>query len=163
MFNVSPMIWSGREVAKFIRNCSEEQIQPNGVDLTLGWVYAFSGLGTIDDGKTIPKYDEILPNSEGVYILKPGAYLVRYQEIVKIPTNAIGLVFPRSSLQRMGAIVYTSVWDSGYQGRGIGLMVVYNPYGIRIKRGSRICQIIFVTAKSYGEYMGSYQCEGLSL
>jgi len=156
------VIWAGEEVAKFVKVKSMGQIQPNGVDLTVGEIYSFASSGGLgEQSKDLPKYKEILPDDSGYYVLKPGAYLVRYAEEIRIPKQAIGLVFPRSTLQRMGATVYTSVWDSGYEGRGVGLLVVFNPHGIKISRSARICQMIFIDARAFKEYAGSYQHEGL--
>jgi len=156
------VIWSGAEVSKFVEVKDRKQIQPNGVDLTVDEIYAFRGIGLLSEDKTLPLYEKLEPNEEGFFVLEPGAYLVRYSEVVKIPSNAIGLVFPRSSLQRMGATIHTSVWDSGYEGRGIGLLVVFNPKGIKIRRGARICQIIYLEARASGKYSGGYQFEGIN-
>ncbi len=156
------MVWPGIEVSRYIMTIERKQIQPNGVDLTLGEVYIFQGIGVLGEERVLPQYKKLEPDGEGFFFLKPGAYLVRYGEVVRIPKNAIGLVFPRSSLQRMGATIYTSVWDSGYEGRGVGLLVVFNPNGIRIRKGARICQIIYIEAQASGEYSGKYKYEGIS-
>jgi len=156
------MVWPGDEVSKYISIRARGQIQPNGVDLTVGEIYVIKSEGVLSDKRRIPEYEEMYPDEDGFYNLSPGAYVVRYAERIRIPDNAIGLVFPRSSLQRMGAIICTSVWDSGYEGRGIGLLIVLNPFGIKIKKGERICQMIFIDARAFGEYSGRFQHEGLS-
>lgn len=155
------MIWPGKITAKFIKLASEEQVQPNGVDLTIGEIFMFEGMGTLGKKKIFPSMKQLKPDENGYYNLKRGEYLVRYREIVQVPENAIGLVFPRSTLQRMGAIIYTSVWDSGYKGRGVGLLVVFNRDGIRIHKDARICQIVFMDARPSGLYKGSYLFEGI--
>ena len=78
-----------------------------------------------------------------------------------IPNNAAGIVLPRSSLLRMGANIYTALWDPGYKGKGVSLLKVFNPQGIVIERYARIAQLILIPAKSSGEYSGKYQYEGL--
>ena len=157
------MIWSGDRVARYVEISDESQIQPNGVDLSVGEVYEFKSGGLLGKKRELPEYRLIEPGNNGIYMLSPGPYLVRYKEVVRIPSNAIGLVFPRSSLQRIGATIYTSVWDSGYEGRGVGLMVVFNPNGIRLERGAKICQIIFIDAKSSSLYSGVYKYEGVKI
>jgi len=153
------LIWSGREVAKWILEAQPESIQPNGVDLTVSEIYVFKEQGSIlRDKRYIPKYDQLHGNK---WTLNPGAYLVRYGEFVKIPLDAIGIVLPRSSLLRMGATIYTAVWDSGYEGRGVGLLHVFNPNGISLEKGARIAQIIFISARSSGEYKGEWKGEGI--
>jgi len=155
------MIWPGKDVARFIEVISDRQIQPNGVDLTIGEIFIFESRGVLSENKVLPAMRRVEPDNDGYYTLEQGCYLVRYREIVQIPKNAIGLVFPRSSLQRMGAMIYTSVWDSGYRGRGVGLLAVLNKNGIKIHKDARICQIIFITAKSSRLYSGEYYLEGI--
>ncbi|MHA1860698.1 MAG: dCTP deaminase domain-containing protein, partial [Candidatus Ranarchaeia archaeon] len=82
---------------------------------------------------------------------------------VTIPQNAIGLVFPRSTLMRIGAMLYTAVWDPGYSGQGLGLFHVFNPHGINVSENARIAQLIFLTAEEgAAHYRGIYQNEKVS-
>jgi len=90
----------------------------------------------------------------------PGYYLVRFNETVNMPLDLAAIGKPRSSLLRMGAFMVSAVWDPGYRGRSISLLAVGNPRGIRIKRGARIIQLVFI--KVLGEttgYQGIYQGE----
>lgn len=152
--------WSGEEIAKWIKNYTHTSIQPNGVDLTLEEIYTFQTLGFLaKNSREIPEYRKI-PGT--VFNLRPGAYVIRYKEWIKIPLNAIGIVLPRSSLLRMGATIYSALWDSGYEGRGVGLLSVFNPHGIKIEKGARIAQIFFISARSSGEYKGIWKGEGKS-
>jgi len=156
------MIWSGEEVMKWIKSLLGSRIipQPNGIDLTVAEIYTFASSGKISiNSRKLPKYRKL----EGTeWHLPPGGYLVRYGEWIKIPPNAVGLVLPRSSLLRMGAMLYTALWDSGYEGRGIGLLHVINPNGIFLEKGTRIAQIIFVSARSEKLYEGMWKGEGTS-
>lgn len=151
------MIWSGKELTKWISNVGVEQIQPNGIDLTVREIYTFEESGALmRSGRQIPKYRELRSDT---WFLDVGAYLVRYNEYIRIPQNAVAIVLPRSSLLRMGATIYTALWDSGYEGRGIGLLQVFNPKGIRLERGARIAQIIFISARSSSVYTGKWKGE----
>ena len=151
-------MWSGDEVFKWLMNANPENIQPNGVDLTVSEVYEITEMGQLrKESRKIPEY-KVLKGEK--WSLKPGGYVIRYGEWIKIPLNAVGLVLPRSSLLRMGATIYTALWDSGYEGRGIGLLQVFNPHGILLEKGSRIAQLIFISARSYGEYKGIWKKEG---
>ena len=152
-------VWSGELVASYIRNITNEQIQPAGVDLRVDEIYVFESKGEILKGERRISKLRILNGNK--WHLKPGAYLVRYMEEIRIPRNAIGIVLPRSSLLRSGATILTAVWDPGYFGRGIGLLVVFNPNGITLERGARIAQMIFVSAEARREYEGIYKGEGL--
>ncbi len=75
-----------------------------------------------------------------------------------MPLDCGGLVFPRSSLLRMGVHLPTAVWDAGYRGRGESLLLVVNPAGLRVQRGSRIAQLVLfrLTEQTRG-YQGRYQ------
>lgn len=89
-------------------------------------------------------------------ILAP--YLVRYNEIIKVPVDAIGLVIQRSTLMRGLGLLLSSVWDSGYEGRGVGIMMV--PRNTVIHKFARVGQIIFIKALSSKLYDGTYNKEG---
>lgn len=138
------------------------QLQPNGLDLTVKRIFKFKGLGSISlSSKELPEYEEVEWEGEEI-TLKPGAYLIEFNEIVKVPVDQVGMVFPRSSLLRMGCDLRGALWDSGYEGRSKSLLVVYNT--LKIKRNARIGQLVFF--KVLGEvekpYSGEYQYEDLS-
>ncbi len=158
------MAWPGELVAVFIRGLvSEAQVQPAGVDLRASEIYRASGGGFIGvEGKELPPYSELRPR-ENEWMLEPGYYIVRFAEAVEIPSNAIGICLPRSTLLRMGASLHCALWDPGYRGRGYSLLTVFNEHGVRIERGARIAQMIYLrlAAKAHRLYEGSYQGEGL--
>jgi len=151
-------VWLGDKVSKFIEGLKDENIQPNGVDLTVSEIYIVKEAGELTaSGRKIPQYELLEGNK---WLLKPGAYVVRYGEYIKVPEGAVGIVLPRSSLLRMGATIYSALWDSGYEGRGIGLLSVFNPYGIFLEKGARIAQIIFISAEKGKLYQGIWKGEG---
>ncbi len=139
----------------------EEYIPDNsGLKLHVYRVYEFVSDGALlRNERSIPEYREV-PSDNDTYILGKGAYIVRYKEYVRIPKNMIALTIPRSSLLRMGATIHTAVWDSGYEGQGIGLLVVFNEHGIRLSKGTHVAQLVFF--KVLGEsltYEGIYKGE----
>jgi len=139
----------------------DKMIDTSGIKLTLFKVYRFASSGELAmSRRLLPEMVEIDP-IDGVYYLDPGAYLIRYGEYVEIPPNCIALVFPRSSLLRMGATIFTAVWDPGYEGQGVGLLQVFNPYGIRIERGAQVAQMVFIkmTGETKFLYRGTFQGE----
>ncbi len=140
------------------------QEQVNGVDLTVGEIYQFCEEGILDfdnSRRKIPRTELLRPEDEW-YSLKPGVYLVRYRESVEIPLDCVALVLPRSSLLRMGATLHTALYDSGYKGRGVGLLVVFNPFGVKLSKNARIGQIIFIKSEKVEKgYEGEYLGEGL--
>jgi len=155
------MFRSGAFVADHISPIEEEQVQPNGVDLTLEAVLEPDEVGRIGrDGKTVADRSEIEPEGDDrVFHLDPGGYVVRYTETVGIPEEHVGFILPRSSLMRNGTTLETAVWDAGYEGKGEGLLQVTHP--IEIEQGARFGQIVLAAADHEGLYDGSYQGERL--
>jgi len=156
------MFESGERLAEHITSIDggelrADQIQPNGVDLTLGEVHEQTGGGEITrDGKTVGERETVDPE-DGVYELSPGAYIAGYGEVVAIPEDHVGFVYPRSSLMRNSCMLHTAVWDAGYEGRGEGLLEVHRP--IRIEAGARMAQLVVADAEHAGTYDGDYQGE----
>jgi Deoxycytidine deaminase len=137
--------------------------QPAGVDISVCEVYEFKSRGFIGVERRELPCVERLEDVEGFWALSPGVYKVRYCEVVEIPLEAVALCFPRSSLLRMGVDLRCTVWDPGYRGRGEGLLVVHNPYGVRLEKGVGVAQLVFVRLleKPRQGYSGLYQGEGL--
>jgi dUTP pyrophosphatase len=143
----------------------EEQVQPNGIDLTLREVALFQSSGKIaveDSQRLIPDLAPLVFDGLDFIDLMPGAYIITYNEIVHLPKNIMALALPRSSLLRCGVTVHTAVWDAGYHGRARSLMAVYNPQGVRLQRNARIVQLVFLllTRETEG-YHGAYQEENI--
>jgi len=143
----------------------EQQVQPNGVDLTLREVALLQSPGKIAVANSQRLVSDLAPlvfDGLGFIELMPGAYVITYNEIVHLPKNIMALATPRSSLLRCGVMVNTAVWDAGYSGRSQSLMVVYNPQGFRLQRNARIVQLVFLrlTQKTEG-YRGAYQRENI--
>jgi dUTP pyrophosphatase len=143
----------------------EEQLQPNGIDLTLREAALPQSPGRIaieDSQRLISDLAPLVFDSLGYIDLVPGVYIITYNEIVHLPGNIMALARPRSSLLRCGVTVHTAVWDAGYSGRSQSLMVVYHPQGIRLQRNARIVQLFFLqlTRETEG-YHGAYQGENI--
>lgn len=134
-----------------------EQIQPNGVDLRVGELFRVVGPGAVGE-RTVLGEREPVPLAPGT-LLPPGAYVVRYREAVEVPPGHVGRIYPRSSLLRNGAMLYTALWDTGYRGRGEGLLVLWAP--LRLEPGARVGQFVLETADAAGSYAGQWQGEGL--
>jgi dUTP pyrophosphatase len=143
----------------------EEQVQPNGIDLTLRDIALLQSSGRItveDSQRLVPDLAPLVFDGLGFIDLMPGAYIITYNEIVHLPKNIMALARPRSSLLRCGVTVDTAVWDAGYSGRSQSLMVVYNPQGFRLQRNARVAQLIFLRLSRKTEgYHGAYQGENI--
>ena len=141
----------------------EQQVQPNGVDLTLREVALLQSPGTITVANRERQVSDLAPlvfDGLGYLDLMPGIYIITYNEIVNLPRNIMAMARPRSSLLRCGVTVDTAVWDAGYSGRSQSLLVVYNTQGFRLQRNARIVQLVFfqLTQSTEG-YQGTYQGE----
>jgi len=153
------MFKSGRFVADHVASPRDDQIQPNGVDLTLDAVFEQVEPGRIERaGKTVGDR-EAVASTDDVYSLGPGGYVVRYGDRIEIPEGHVGFLYPRSSLLRNSCMLDTAVWDAGYEGRGEGLLEVYHP--IELERGARIAQLVLAEAAHADTYEGSYQRENV--
>ncbi len=143
----------------------EEQVQPNGFDLTLREVAMLQSPGKITAKNSQRLVSDLAPlvfDGLGFIDLMAGAYIITYNEIVHLPKNVIALATPRSSLLRCGVTVNTAVWDAGYSGRSQSLMIVYNPQGFRLQRNARIVQLVFLELTQETEgYHGVYQRENI--
>ena len=143
----------------------QEQVQPNGIDLTLREVALLQSSGKIavtDSQRLVSDLAPLVFDGLGFIDLMPGAYIITYNEIIHLPKNVMALATPRSSLLRCGVTVNTAVWDAGYSGRSQSLMVVYNPQGFRLQKNARVLQLIFfeLTQETEG-YHGAYQGENI--
>jgi dUTP pyrophosphatase len=139
----------------------DEQLQPNGIDLTLKDVFLIQTGGRIavsNANRVISTLSPLVYDGLDNVDLVAGAYVVSFNEVVNLPKNVMAIAAPRSSLLRCGVTVENAVWDAGYCGRGQALMVVYNPQTFRIQRNSRIIQMVFFELASETEgYNGVYQ------
>ncbi len=145
-------------------NLSEESVDCAGLRLHLDKVFRFRGRGLITKtGKNLPEVEEVEPR-DGFFHLEHGTYRIRYAEIVKVPSDCIALAIPRSTLLRMGVALYTAVWDPGYEGRGEGLLTVFNPYGVAIERGAQVAQLVFIKMDRATSrlYRGTYYRENIT-
>ncbi|WP_435344598.1 deoxyuridine 5'-triphosphate nucleotidohydrolase [Haloarchaeobius sp. HRN-SO-5] len=159
------MFRSGAFVAEQLSPLRDDQVQPNGVDLTLDAVFEQREPGRIGrDGKKVGDRSEVeaeqyADDAPPTYYLEPGGYVVRYGERIHVPEGHVGFVYPRSSLMRNSCMLNTAVWDAGYEGRGEGLLQVN--HDVELEAGARIAQFVLSEAEHVGEYDGSYQNENL--
>ena len=144
----------------------DTQLQPAGIDLTLGKIFRIGSggrLGFTNDERVLPEWEELWFDENGWIFLHPGGYIVQYNEIVHLPLDLMAVAKPRSSLLRMGATIFSAVWDPGYMGRGTGLLVVFNDYGIFLKKNCRILQLCFLklSQRTSEGYRGENYGEGV--
>ncbi len=139
----------------------KKQAQVNGFDLSIKEIFSFKGEGAIDfdnSKRVLPEYEPLELVDREYWQLEPGSYVIRYNEIVSVPLNAVGIIQSRSTMLRMGAMMVGAWWDSGYSGRGQGLLIANRP--IKVYKNARVAQIVFIlTKKADKGYEGKYQNE----
>ena len=145
----------------------EDQLQPNGFDLSVAEVGEFlngGAIGRSNASRSLPDVRTLPFDESGWLELPPGPYQIIFNEVVDLPTTIMALGRPRSSLCRVGATLATAVWDAGYRGRSTALLIVANPAGIRIERAARLLQLVFFTldAPTARGYDGAYQDENIA-
>ena len=145
---------------------AQQQVQPNGIDLTLKEVALFSSPGSLglgNESRALSSTSPLIFDGLGRVDLLPGCYLVTYNEVVNLPRNIMALAMPRSSLLRCGVSIHNAVWDAGYSGRSQSLMVVYNPQGFRLHKNVRIVQMVFflLSHEVTQGYQGVFQGENI--
>ncbi len=142
----------------------DKQLQPSGFDLSLKSVETFQSKGAVDFSNKERIISETNPIDfeDGWINLEKGIYKVIYNEVVKMPLNIAAIARTRSTLLRNGAELGTAVWDPGYEGRSSSLLIVHNPFGLKMKKDARVAQLIFfVTGDVEKGYNGVYQRERL--
>lgn len=152
------MIKNGSFVKSCLKNTEFGKESPNGFDLSLKEIKQVNGKGEIDIFYTIlPNYSLIYPVN-GEYDLTSGIYSITFNEGGEIPQNYCGIIKPRSSLVRSGACIFSGLYDTGFNCDNFGAMLyVLNPYGIKIKQGVLLAQLILMEAEQTFKYDGQWQ------
>ncbi|MHB8651980.1 MAG: dCTP deaminase [Minisyncoccota bacterium] len=136
----------------------EFQVQDHAVDLRLGFSFLVPRLWKITpqgrESLAIRSIEDHGPGEFDVVELEEGQYfdllpqehiLVSTLEAVKIPTDLMSVLYPRSSINRKGLSVdLTGIIDSGYEGQ-LTLPIKNNTRSqtIRLYPGERFCQVVF--------------------
>ena len=113
------MIWLGKDISKIIETPPKIKINPAGVDLGISEVYriAEDGIATFYGKVRNVEKMKIDPAEDGFYYLPKGTYEVRIANKVKMPMDAVGILLPRSTLNRLGILKSESALiDPGYEG-----------------------------------------------
>ena len=163
---------TGEFVAQHLNDgdVKDRDIQPNGVDLTVGEIFRTSGSVRFEDDGDYSK-----PNRTKIelkypdrakalpyYSLVSGQYPIVYDEKIEIPEGYVGRVYPRSRLMRSGLHLTSALWDQGYEGVGEGLLQVpQSIQRVRVPVEMPIAQMVFKPAEEAKAYDGTHQQERL--
>lgn len=148
------------------------QVRAHAIDLRLGYTIlvpkawrmtpggreAIRLIDPLKKGYTNEHF-EVIELEEGQYFeLLPGEHVsVSSLESVKIPSDLMAVLYPRSSVSRRGlAVDLTGIVDAGYEGQ---LMIpIKNNTAhqvIRVYPGERFCQLVFQLLMSPAEVITS--------
>ena len=140
-----------------ISSVQPQDVQPNAVDLRLKKVFEIQpDVFVIDEKtKTHRKTQEITPDPEGYFNLKPGKYEVVMENEIHVAEGEAGWVVTRSTLNRNGVYITSGLYDSGYNGVVAGVLHV-NIAPMKVQIGTRIAQFLLFEAESLSAYNGDY-------
>jgi len=144
----------------------DEQLQPNGFDLSLQDVSQLTSggnMGSEPDQRKLSDAETLEFDQDGWLHLSPGPYLISFNEVMNLPLNLMALGLPRSSLLRSGVSIHTAVWDAGYRGRSQALLVIHNNHGYDLRKDARLMQLVFfhLTQPVGQGYQGRFLGENL--
>lgn len=148
-----------------ITNIDDNCIQPDAVDLRVGKIYeipenSIATLRELSKGNAVKK--EILPNEDGMYVLRRGAYVVELDHRIEVGADEAGWVISRSSLMRNGVYLHSCLYDSGYIGPMVCGLQVVGVDTFMIEKNCRIGQYICTKVEGVqGKYSGTYQEKAL--
>lgn len=92
------------------------------------------------------------------FIIEPREHiLLTSQEYLKIPVNIMGFVNLKSTYARLGLSIPPTIVNAGSEGE-LTIELIGGPFPIKIRRGAKIVQIIFVKLSSPAQkpYRGRY-------
>jgi|WetSurMetagenome_2_1015567.scaffolds.fasta_scaffold02220_7 dUTP pyrophosphatase len=160
----------------------EEQLQPDGFDLTVNKIERFIGRGALlTDTKYLPEmlelktkqmvYPQIITKDSGLPIitekvrdiweLDEGVYLAYFNETIRLPKSVSSIHIQRSTFMRCGNLSIVGTWDMGYNGKGCTMIHIANPYGLVLEKNTRIVKMQFMPVTEGFMYGGSYQNENI--
>jgi len=151
---------------KLVENLSERELEnPEGAgfDLRIGELYEISGKGFlgIEDRKTpkiklLAKYS---PRKTKSFTFRPGRYyLMKTIEKVNTPENIMILFRQRSTLHRMGIMIFTANVSPGYKGELVFGIANLGPCPVEIELGARVVYAMFHEIKGKTNlYRGQWQ------
>ncbi len=142
----------------FTPSLDQFQVQDHAIDLRLGFTFLVPRAWKITPAgrealpvRSIENYGpgefEVIELEEGQYfeLLPHEHVLVSSLESIKVPTDLMAVLYPRSSINRKGLSVdLTGIIDSGYEGQ-LTLPIKNNTQfqTVRIYPGERFCQVVF--------------------
>jgi deoxycytidine triphosphate deaminase len=145
----------------YVRNLfdTNKQIQPNAIDWTVDAVSLLDPTDEItitENQKNFRSQSPTSADKDGLFILEPyQQYDVFSDMYVVVPEGKAAILVLRSTFVRNGLVLASGLYDSGFKGN-IGAVLHTNGCKIRIGKGTRLGQIMFIDSESVGTYAGGY-------
>lgn len=145
-----------------VTNIDKKMIQPNTIDLRIDKVYRV-GAGPMhmdEDKKEHRKLIEQKVDGNGNFTLDHGAtYQIQSKQHVDIAEGEIAILLGRSSFNRNGVLIISSIYDSGF--KDYAGATLYNPTGeTTVKPNTRFAHLIIAKAETLHKYDGDYGEKG---
>lgn len=149
---------SNKNNSTLIDPIDDKMIQPNTIDLRLNYVFEIeeSNFYMSESSKNHRKRTQLQVDSDDNYHLKPGkCYEFISKQMVEIGADEMALVLGRSTFNRNGVLIVSSVYDSGFKDF-VGA-TVYNIGGETVvQQNTRFAHLILASAEMVSKYAGSY-------
>ena len=134
-----------------------------GVDLTVDKIEKIEGVAVFEGDSKLNReqinYIEA-PIIDGAYHLEPNsAYVMEFEQgLQKLADDEYGLLYTRSSFNRVGVRINSPVWDPGFETNKMGTTIYTGPVPVHIPKGTRICQFVIHSNEVVEEaYNGQWQ------
>lgn len=153
---------TGDNTVTSITNVDEKMIQPNTIDLRIKSVNVIgSGPMHMDEHQKIPRKNYPLKmtideNFGECFLLDQGrCYEIISDQLVTIGEGEMAILLGRSTFNRNGVLIISSVYDSGF--KDYAAATCYNIQGeTTFTPGTRFAHLIIGTAETIGKYDGDY-------
>ena len=141
-----------------VTNIDKKMIQPNTIDLRVNKIFRIgAGPMHMDEDKKEPRKSiEQKVDKNGNYILDQGAgYEVQSNQHVDIAEGEIAILLGRSTFNRNGVLIISSIYDSGY--KDYAGATLYNIGGeTTLKPNTRFAHLVIAKAATLHKYDGDY-------
>lgn len=144
-----------------LEECPKQNIQPNGIDFNLHRVFELTphedSIPYISETeKCFFELEEVYPDIHGWFLLKQGVvYDCSAEQSCHILEGTASILIVRSSLNRLGITLNAGLYDDSFKGN-IGFTLQSRAGDVKIKKGTRVGQIVTWAADSNGQYEGQY-------
>lgn len=141
--------------------CPQQNIQPNGIDFNLHRVFQLVPYSDkvpfiSETEKQFFDLEEVFPDVHGWFTLEHGVvYDCSAEQFCHIQEGSASILIVRSSLNRLGVALNAGLYDDSFKGN-IGFTLQSRAGTIKIKKGTRVGQIVTWFADSNGQYEGQY-------